>query len=71
MERPNHWEMVPMMPILTASRPPSRATTMGHCANSRLRSMDDPVVTKNRPSSSDRNGRMSASTCDLAALVKR
>ena len=40
---------------------------MGHCAYSRDRSTDDPVVTKNRPSSSDRNGRMSASTCKTGA----
>ena len=54
-----------MMPILTDRRPPSSAMTMGHCASSRLRSTDEPVVTKNSPSSSDRNGRMSASTCHI------
>ena len=56
-----------MMPILTDRRPPSRAMTMGHCAYRSDRSTDDPVVTKNRPSSSDRNGRMSASTCETSA----
>ena len=59
-----------MMPILTDSRPPNSAMTMGHCASSRLRSTDEPVVTKNRPSSSDRNGRMSASTCSRSQGTK-
>lgn len=52
-----------MMPILTEMSPPSSASTMGHCAKSRLRSIEEPVVTKKSPSSSDRKGRMSASTC--------
>mmetsp|Transcript_19073 Transcript_19073/g.57636 ORF Transcript_19073/g.57636 Transcript_19073/m.57636 type:complete len:404 (-) Transcript_19073:703-1914(-) len=71
LERPNSWEMEPMMPILTARRPPSRAMAIGHCWYSSWRSMEEPVVVKNSPSSSDLKGRMSASTCDLKFVSLR
>ena len=66
-ERPKSWLMLPMMPTLTAIRPPVSARTMGHCWNSRATSKELPVVTKNRPRRMPRNGRTSASTCTQEA----
>ena len=67
--RPKKGAREPMMPILTAMRPTRRDSTMFHSCSSRLTSMLAPVVTKKRPSSMPRNGRMSASTYECISSV--
>ena len=61
-DRPTSGPAAVTIDVLMTIRPASKPSTLGHSRASSSVSMLVPVVTKNRPSSSPRKGRMSAST---------
>mmetsp|Transcript_27447 Transcript_27447/g.69810 ORF Transcript_27447/g.69810 Transcript_27447/m.69810 type:complete len:263 (+) Transcript_27447:333-1121(+) len=64
-DSPNAGPSAEMTLVLTTSSPASINPMTSQLLRSTSMLMDEPVVTKNRPSSSPLNGRMSASTCAL------